>query len=89
MKVLFAGTPEIAVPSLRALADSGHDIVGVLTAPDRPQGRGRSLRPSPVKELALELGVPVLDPERLGAEARRRVATLGPDVLVCFAYGKI
>ncbi len=89
MKVLFAGTPEIAVPSLRALAGSGHEIVGVLTAPDRPKGRGRTLQPSPVKELALELDLPVLEPERLGAEARRQVATLAPDVLACFAYGKI
>src|SRR6056297_216239 len=89
MKVLFAGTPEIAVPSLRALADSGHEVVGVLTAPDRPKGRGRTLHPSPVKDLALELGVPVLEPERLGAEARRQVAILGADVLACFAYGKI
>lgn len=89
MRVLFAGTSDIAVPSLRAIADSDHELVGVLTAPDRVRGRGRSVRFSAVKNLALELGVPVLQPESLRSEARREVAGLEPDVLACFAYGKI
>jgi methionyl-tRNA formyltransferase len=89
MRVLFAGTPDIAVPSLRALAASGHELVGVLTAVDRPRGRGRAVQCSPVKELALELGVPVLQPETLRSEARREVDALEPDLLACFAYGKI
>ncbi|MFW6293880.1 MAG: methionyl-tRNA formyltransferase, partial [Spirochaetota bacterium] len=55
MRVLFAGTPQIAVPTLRAIAGSDHELVGVLTAPDRARGRGRSVRISPVKDLALEL----------------------------------
>jgi len=89
VRVLFAGTPEIAVPSLRAIAASAHELVGVLTAPDRARGRGRSLRFSPVKELALELDVPILQPETLRGHARREVAPLAPDVLACFAYGRI
>ncbi len=89
MRVLFAGTPQIAVPTLRAIAGSDHELVGVLTAPDRARGRGRSVRFSPVKELALELGVPVLQPESLRSDSRCEVAVLEADVLACFAYGRI
>jgi hypothetical protein len=64
VKVLFWGTPDFAIPSLRALLGEGHDVVGVVTQPDRPAGRGRRLRASPVKEVALEEGLPVLTPER-------------------------
>ena len=63
MRLVFAGTPEVALPSLRAVADSAHDLVGVVTRPDAPAGRGRRLTPSPVAQLADELGVPVLKPE--------------------------
>ena len=59
MRVVFAGTPEVALPSLQAIADSGHDLVGVVTRPDAPTGRGRRLTPSPVAEAAEALGVPV------------------------------
>ena len=62
MRLLFAGTPEVAVPSLRALLDSRHEVVAVLTRPDARAGRGRSLRPSPVAEVAREVGLPVLAP---------------------------
>ncbi|MFW5689636.1 MAG: methionyl-tRNA formyltransferase [Spirochaetota bacterium] len=89
MRVLFAGTPEIALPSLHALSASSHELVGVLTAPDRPSGRGRRLAPSPVKALAIELGVPVLEPDSLRGDARRAAAALGAELLACFAYGKI
>jgi methionyl-tRNA formyltransferase len=89
MRVLFAGTPDIAVPSLNAIAGSAHGLVGVLTAPDRRRGRGASVSHSPVKERALELGVPVFQPEHLRTAARAQVAMLEPDVLACFAYGKI
>jgi methionyl-tRNA formyltransferase len=88
MKILFAGTPAIAVPSLRAVATQ-FDIVGVLTNPDRPRGRGRVPLPSPVKELALELGLPVFQFESLRTEARERVRSLGADILVVYAYGRI
>lgn len=86
MKIIFAGTPDIAVPSLEALAPY---VVAVLTNPDRPSGRGRKLQPSPVKEKALELGIPVLQPESLKQEARELVAAYEPELLVSFAYGKI
>jgi len=88
MKVLFAGTPEIAVPSLEALA-AEFDIVGVLTAPDKVSGRGRKINPPAVKQKALELGLHVLQPLTLNAEARETVRKTGADLLVVFAYGRI
>lgn len=88
MRLLFAGTPEIAVPSLRLLA-AQHTIAGVLTSPDRPAGRGRSLEPSAVKRAALDLGLPVFQPERLGGEARKGIGPAGAELLVCVAYGRI
>ena len=88
MRILFAGTPEIAVPALEHLCDR-FDIVGVLTAPDRSSGRGRRVSPSPVSEIAEKRRIRILKPERLGAQARRDVAALRPDLLVCVAYGRI
>ncbi|MEM5947403.1 methionyl-tRNA formyltransferase [Spirochaetia bacterium 38H-sp] len=88
MRVLFAGTPSFALPSLEKLA-SCFDVVGVLTNPDAPAGRGRQLKPSPVKQKALELGLRVLTPFRLDADARTEVSALKPDVLAVVAYGKI
>jgi methionyl-tRNA formyltransferase len=64
-RIIFAGSPEFAVPSLKVLAASGHDIVGVLTQPDRPAGRGRTLRPGPVKATAAALGLDIMQPEAL------------------------
>jgi methionyl-tRNA formyltransferase len=88
LAVVFAGTPDFAVPSLDAIASSRHRIVAVLTQPDRPSGRGRRLAASPVKERALELGLPVLQPATLkGGEAARAIAALAPDVMVVVAYG--
>jgi len=90
LQVAFAGTPEFAVPTLRALASSSHRLLGVLTQPDRPAGRGRTLTASPVKQLALELGLPVAQPPHLKGEAERAVlAGWAPDVLVVVAYGLI
>lgn len=90
MKILFWGTPEFAIPSLRALDDEGFDVVGVVTQPDRPAGRGRRLTPSPVKLVAQELGLPVLTPERpRGAEFLVELRALEPDVSVVVAYGHI
>lgn len=90
MRILFWGTPAFAVPSLRALDEEGFEVVGVVTQPDRPAGRGRRLTPSAVKEVALDLGLPVLTPERprtpdFLAEAR----ALGADLSVVVAYGHI
>jgi methionyl-tRNA formyltransferase len=88
MRVLFAGTPPMAVPSLEKLAlDPG--VAAVLTAPDAPAGRGRSPCPSAVKQAALALGIPVLTPAVLDEEALASVRELAPDLLVVVAYGKI
>ncbi len=91
VRVLFWGTPEFAVPLLRALAEEGHDVVGVVTKPDRPAGRGRQLRGSPVKGVALEEGgYPVLTPERpRGDEFLVRLRALAPELSVVVAYGHI
>ncbi len=90
LRVAFAGTPQFAVPALAALLDSRHTVVGVLTQPDRPKGRGRLLTPSPVKELAHRHGLAVAQPQTLrDAAARDDLAALAPDVMVVVAYGQI
>jgi methionyl-tRNA formyltransferase len=90
MKVLFWGTPPFAVASLRALDDEGFDIVGVVTQPDRPAGRGRRLQPSAVKEVALDQGFPVLTPDRpRGDDFMKEIRALEPDISVVVAYGHI
>lgn len=90
MNIVFAGTPEFAVPNLRALLATGHDVVAVYTQPDRPAGRGRKLRASPVKELALEHGIPIEQPPTLrNAEYQATLAAYAPDLLVVVAYGLI
>lgn len=90
MRLIFAGTPEFAATALQALSQAGHDIALVLTQPDRPAGRGMRLKPSPVKTLALQLGLPVYQPESLKSEAARQpIADTGCDVMVVAAYGLI
>lgn len=90
MKVLFWGTPDFAVPSLRALDDEGFEVVGVVTQPDRPAGRGRRVAESPVKRVANSMGYTVLAPERpRGEEFLDRIRALTPDVSVVVAYGHI
>ena len=90
MRVVFWGTPDFAVPSFRALTEEGHDVVAVVTQRDRPAGRGRVLRPSPVKEAAQNDGIPVLDPERpRGKEFLAQLRALDADLSVVVAYGHI
>jgi methionyl-tRNA formyltransferase len=91
MRILFWGTPAYAVPSLQALVDHGHTLVGVVSQPDRRRGRGGGLSPSPVKQRALELGVPVFTPERLRREPelQAHLATLGSEASIVVAYGQI
>ena len=91
MRVLFWGTPEFATAPLRALLGEGFDVVGVVTQPDKPVGRSRSsLRASPVKEVALAEGLPVLQPEKpKGEEFLAQLRALAPDVSVVVAYGHI
>ncbi len=90
MRVVFAGTPEAALPSLRAVAESRHDLVGVLTRPDAPAGRGRRLVASPVAQLADELGVPALKPRHpREPEFQAALADLRPECCPVVAYGAL
>ena len=90
LRIVFAGTPEFAVPPLEALHAAGHEIVAVYTQPDRPAGRGQSLTASPVKRRALELGLPVEQPATLKvADAVERLRERAPDLMVVVAYGLI
>ncbi|HZV39150.1 MAG TPA: methionyl-tRNA formyltransferase, partial [Pseudoxanthomonas sp.] len=89
MKIVFAGTPEFAVPCLRAAAQGG-EVAAVYTQPDRPAGRGRGLQASPVKQVAQELGFPVLQPETLRDEAAQaQLREFAPDLMIVVAYGLI
>ncbi len=90
MRVVFAGTPEVALPSLRAVAASSHELVGVVTRPDAPQGRGRRLVASPVAQAAEELGVPVLKPDHpKDAAFQEELLRLRPDCCPVVAYGAL
>ena len=90
LRIVFWGTPDFAVPSLRALDEEGFDVVAVVTQPDRPAGRGRKLTPSPVKEAAREMGIPVLTPDKPRGEAfLAELEALEPDLSVVVAYGHI
>lgn len=90
MRIVFMGTPEFAVPSLRALIDNGYEVVGAFTQPDRPSGRGKKLTACPVKQLALERGVPVFQFERIcRREGREAIEALAPDLCVTAAFGQI
>jgi methionyl-tRNA formyltransferase len=90
LRLVFAGTPEFAVPGLRACIDAGADVVAVYTQPDRPAGRGRKLSPSPVKQAALAAGIPVEQPASLKTSAaQQRLRDYTPDLMVVIAYGLI
>ena len=90
MRIVFMGTPEFAVPSLRALLDNGYEVVGAITQPDRPAGRGHKLTPCPVKLLAQERGVPVHQFEKIKAqEGVDCLRTLKPDLVVTAAFGQL
>lgn len=90
MRVLFWGTADFALPSLRALLDAGHEVAGVVTQPDRPAGRGRKTRPTPVKREAAGRGLDVVQPEKpRGAEFLGSLRELSPEVSVVAAYGEI
>lgn len=88
MRVVFAGTPDFSVPVLQSILDSGHSVVAVYTQPDRPAGRGRKLRPGPVKRLALQHDLEVFQPLSLkDRNEQQRLAALQPDLMVVVAYG--
>ena len=90
MRILFAGTPEFAVPALGALIEAGYEVVLVLTQPDRPAGRGMQLKASPVKQLALQHNLPVFQPESLKADdVQAQIEAVRADVMIVAAYGLI
>lgn len=90
MKIVFMGTPEFSVPTLEQLVQSEHSVVGVVTQPDRPKGRGQGLTASPIKILALASGIDVLQPEKASApEFLKTLHSLQPDLIVVVAYGQI
>jgi methionyl-tRNA formyltransferase len=90
MKILFAGTPEFAVPALQALIDSSHEVIGVYTQPDRPSGRGRHLQHSAVKLLALKHQLPIYQPYTLrDSQAQQELINLHADIMIVAAYGLI
>ena len=90
MRILFMGTPEFAVASLRHLVEAGHEVCGVFTQPDKPKNRGHKLVPTPVKEYALTENIPVFQPEKLrDGTALELVKSLAPELIVVAAYGRI
>lgn len=89
-RIVFMGTPDFAVPSLRALVEHSYSVIAVVTQPDRPKGRKRTLTPPPVKVEAERLGIPVLQPEKLRhPESLERLLALSPDLIITAAYGQI
>ena len=90
MRIVFAGTPDFAVPALTALLESDHQVVAVYTQPDRPSGRGRKLKASPVKQVAEHAGVPVYQPDSFREpDSVQQLRDLNPDLMVVVAYGLI
>jgi len=89
MRILFAGSPAIAIPCLEVIAKSSIDLVGVLTNPDTPKGRHGTPQPTEVGEAAEKLGVPIIKPHKLDGQTREDISALKPDLLVSFAYGRI
>jgi methionyl-tRNA formyltransferase len=90
VRLVFAGTPDVALPSLNALVESDHEVIAVITRPDAPSGRGRTLHPSPVAARAAELGIETLKPEKAGApEVVARLTELAPDCCPVVAYGAL
>ena len=89
MRVVFLGTPEFGVPSLRALHEAGYEVAGVFTQPDKPKGRGNKMVPSPVKVCAQELGIPVFQPVKIRVDGVEDLKALRPDLCVTAAFGQI
>jgi methionyl-tRNA formyltransferase len=90
MRAVFLGTPEFALPSLRTLTESDYEVCAVFSQPDRPAGRGQKLHPTPIKQFAQSLGIPVYQPERMRDEENRaRLSGFEPDFIVVAAYGQI
>lgn len=89
MRIVFMGTPDFAVPTLKALVENGYEVVGVFTQPDRPKGRGNKVVASPVKEYAVSQNIPVFQPERIKRDGVEDLKALKPDLCVTAAFGQI
>src|SRR5882762_3835579 len=91
LNLVFCGTPRFAVPTLEKLVEAGFRVQLVVTQPDKPRGRGMELAPSPVKQRALELGLPVIQPDKIknNEEFRSRLSTLKPESIVVVGYGRL
>ena len=90
MKVVFMGTPDFSVGTLEALVEAGYEITGVVTQPDKPKGRGKTMMPTPVKEEALKHGIPVLQPVKVrDPEFVEELKNLAPDIIIVAAFGQI
>lgn len=91
MKIVFMGTPDFAVPTLEALYQSRHEVAAVVTQPDKPKGRGKAMAMPPVKEKALEYGIPVYQPVRVRKDEAffEELTKIQPDVIVVIAFGQI
>src|SRR3954454_12750779 len=90
MRILFTGTGEIGVPTLRALLKSDHELVGVVTQPDKPAGRSQRIEPPPVKKALADRNLPILQPARIKTpDALQSIRGLAPDIIVVMAYGQI
>ncbi|MBN2253557.1 MAG: methionyl-tRNA formyltransferase [Kosmotogaceae bacterium] len=90
MKIVFMGTPEFAASHLKAIVESGNNVAGVFSQPDKPKGRGRRVEPTPVKTVATGYGIPVFQPEKINSdEGFEKLAELSPDIIVVVAFGKL
>ena len=90
MRIVFMGTPDFSVPALEALVKGGHQVIAAVTQPDKPKGRGKAVLMTPVKEKALEMGIPVYQPVKVREpEFVKTLADLAPDVIVVVAFGQI
>jgi methionyl-tRNA formyltransferase len=90
MRIVFMGTPDFAVSTLKKLIESEHEVIAVVTQPDRPKGRGREVTPSPIKQLAMDSGIPVLQPEKTKSpEFIASFKKLAPDITIVVAFGQI
>mgnify|MGYP000249555907 CR=1 FL=1 len=90
MKIIYMGTPDFAVAPLAALAENGYEVEAVITQPDKPKGRGKTMMPTPVKEEALKHGIPVLQPVKVrDSEFVEELKNLAPDIIIVAAFGQI
>ena len=90
MNIVFMGTPEFAVPSLTSLYNKGYNISLVVTQKDKPRGRGKKMRPTPIKKKALELGLEVYQPDSINSqESINKLSSLSPDFIVVIAFGQV